>query len=69
VIVDLVAPAVTHLVVEPEHRHGRGRLVPAGLADATAGEIGLRCTLAEFGKLEPAEETQFRPGAPGMPRL
>jgi sporulation protein YlmC with PRC-barrel domain len=65
VIVDPVAEAVTHLVVEPEHRRGLGRLVPLGLIDATAGQIRLRCTQAEFGELEPAEETQFIPGTSG----
>ena len=54
-------------MVEPRHRHGPGRLVPLGLADATAGEIRLRCTLADFEKLDPAEETQFLPGTPGYP--
>ena len=67
VVVDPVARTVTHLVVEPKHRHGRGRLVPLGLADATTGEIRLRCTLADFEKLDPAEETQFLPGTPGYP--
>jgi len=33
--------------------------------DATAGQIRLRCTKAEFEKLEPAEETQFVPGDAG----
>ena len=65
VIVDPVAEAVTHLVVEPEHRRGLGRLVPLGLVDATAGQIRLRCTQAEFEKLEPAEETRFIPGTSG----
>jgi hypothetical protein len=45
VVVDPVARAVTHLVAEPGHRHGPGRLVPAGLAGATAGGIQLRCRL------------------------
>jgi sporulation protein YlmC with PRC-barrel domain len=62
VIVDPVAEAVTHLVVEPEHRRDPGRLVPLGLIDATAGQIRLSCTTAEFEKLAPAEETQFIPG-------
>jgi sporulation protein YlmC with PRC-barrel domain len=61
VIVDPVAGAVTHLVVEPGHPRNSGRLVPIGLVDATAGQIRLRCTRAEFGKLDPAEETQFLP--------
>jgi sporulation protein YlmC with PRC-barrel domain len=62
VIVDPVAEAVTHLVVGPEHRGDPGRLVPLDLIDATAGQIRLRCTTAEFGKLGAAEETQFIPG-------
>jgi len=65
VIVDPVAEAVTHLVVEPEHRLGLGRLVPLGLVDATSGQVRLRCTQAEFEKLDPAEETQFIPGTSG----
>ena len=68
-IVDPVAEAVTHLVVEPEHRRGLGRLVPLDLIDATAGQIRLRCTLAEFEKLDPAEETQFIPGTGGYAGL
>jgi len=67
VVVDPVARAVTHLVVEPAHWRGSGRLVPLDLVDATTGEIRLRCTLADFEKLDPAEETQFLPGTPGYP--
>jgi sporulation protein YlmC with PRC-barrel domain len=62
VIVDPVAEAVTHLVVEPKHRRDPGRLVPLHLVDATAGQIQLRCTTAEFEKLDLAEETRFMPG-------
>jgi sporulation protein YlmC with PRC-barrel domain len=62
VVVDPVARAVTHLVVEPKHRQGLGRLVPLDLVDAADGEIRLRCTMAEFDKLGPAEETEFLPG-------
>jgi sporulation protein YlmC with PRC-barrel domain len=65
VVIDPIAQVVTHLVVEPEHRQGLGRLVPLSLVDATAGEIRLRCTKAEFEKLESAEETQFVPGSGG----
>ena len=65
VVVDPVARAVTHLVVEPEHRQGLGRLVPLDLVDGVNGEIRLRCTLAEFAKLDPAEETQFVVGSHG----
>jgi hypothetical protein len=65
VVVDPVARAVTHLVVEPAGRQGLGRLVPLDLVDATDGEIRLRCTLAEFDHLDAAEETQFVPGTRG----
>jgi hypothetical protein len=67
VVVDPVARAVTHLVVEPKHHHGQGRLVPLGLADTTAGQIRLTCTMAEFENLERAEETHFLPGGSGYP--
>jgi sporulation protein YlmC with PRC-barrel domain len=61
VIVDPVAQAVTHLVVDPEHGRENGRLVPLDLVEAAAGEIRLRCTKAEFENLAPAEETQYIP--------
>jgi sporulation protein YlmC with PRC-barrel domain len=65
VIVDPVAQAVTHLVVEPGHRPDIGRLVPLDLVDGAAGEIRLRCTKAEFEGLHPAKETEFIPAASG----
>jgi sporulation protein YlmC with PRC-barrel domain len=65
VVVDPLARAVTHLVVEPRHREGLSRLVPLDLVDAATGEIRLRCTLAEFDKLDPAQETQFLAGRSG----
>jgi sporulation protein YlmC with PRC-barrel domain len=63
VVVDPIAKTVTHLVVEPKHRQGIGRLVPLNLIDATSGEVRLHCTLAQFQKLDWAEETQFLPGS------
>jgi sporulation protein YlmC with PRC-barrel domain len=65
VVVDPIARAVTHLVVEPKGRQGLGRLVPLDLIDGTGGEIRLRCTVAEFERLDSAEETQFLPGTRG----
>jgi sporulation protein YlmC with PRC-barrel domain len=67
VVVDPVARALTHLVIEPEHRSGLGRLVPLDLVEAGAGadEVRLRVTLAEFEKLPSAEETDFLPGGSG----
>ena len=65
VVVDPVAQGVTHLVVEPSHREGLGRLVPLSLVDASQEEIHLACTLAEFAALDSAEETLFVPGTAG----
>jgi sporulation protein YlmC with PRC-barrel domain len=65
VIVDPIAEKVTHLVVEPEHRRYPGRLVPLDLVDGAAGDLRLRCTRAEFEKLEPAQESQFIPASTG----
>ena len=62
VVVDPVAKALTHLVVEPGLRHGPSRLVPLDLVDGGgASEVRLSCTKAEFENLEPAEETKFVP--------
>ncbi|HEY5355962.1 MAG TPA: PRC-barrel domain-containing protein [Streptosporangiaceae bacterium] len=65
VVVDPVAEAVTHLVVEPKDRQGLARLVPVDLVEDGTSELRLRCTLAAFDKLDPAEETQFVPGSVG----
>jgi hypothetical protein len=65
VIVDPVAEKVTHLVVEPEHRRDSGRLVPLDLVDSAPAGIRLRCTRAEFEKLDPAEQSRFLPAISG----
>jgi sporulation protein YlmC with PRC-barrel domain len=65
VVIDPVAGLVTHLIVEPKHRSGLGRLVPLDLVNTTTGDIRLRCTTAEFEKLDHAEETRFLPGGIG----
>jgi sporulation protein YlmC with PRC-barrel domain len=65
VVVNPVARAVTHLAVEPEHRQGLARLVPVDLATPSADGISLTLTIAQFERLDPAEETQFIPGTRG----
>jgi hypothetical protein len=55
-ITDPVALTVTHLVIQPRHQKHHGRLVPLELVETTTGDIRLRCTLAEFDQLQPAEE-------------
>ncbi len=61
-VMDPVALTVTHLVIEPKHRGEPGRLVPVHLVDTTTGQIRLRCTTAEFDKLDLAEETDLAEG-------
>jgi len=58
-IIEPASERVTHLVIEPKHRLGIGRLVPLDLVDTTAGDIRLRCTVEEFDRLEPAQETEL----------
>lgn len=65
VIIDPATETVTHLVIDPKHRVGVGRLVPLDLVDTTAGEIRLRCTVEEFGSLEPAQQTELIDDVPG----
>jgi sporulation protein YlmC with PRC-barrel domain len=66
VVIDPVARAITHLVVEPKHRRRAGHLVPIDLVDSTGTQIRLRCTKSEFHALEDAEETEFVAGASGQ---
>jgi hypothetical protein len=61
-VMDPVALTVTHLVIEPKHRAEPGRLVPVHLVDTTADHLRLRCSIAEFDKLELAEETDLAEG-------
>jgi hypothetical protein len=61
-ILDPATLTVTHLVIEPRHDRAKGRLVPLELVDATGPEIRLRCTLAEFERLEPSEEVELAEG-------
>jgi sporulation protein YlmC with PRC-barrel domain len=62
VVVDPLTRTLTHLVVEPKHRKGLGRLVPLDLVEPGSGEVVLHCDLAAFDKLDLAEETEFLPG-------
>lgn len=69
VIVEPIDRVLTHLVVEPKHGRGDGRLVPVGLVDVPLtqqlqddGEIQLTCTFADFEALDPAQETMLATG-------
>jgi len=61
-ILDPGTKTVTHLVIEPRHRKADGRLVPVELVEAGAGEIRLRCSIAEFDRLEASEEIELAEG-------
>ena len=66
VVVDPVARRLTHLVVEPAHHERDGHLVPIELVSGAGVQIELGCSLAEFEKLEEAQELRFVPGARGQ---
>ena len=61
IIVDPVAREVTHLVVGQKRGSDTARLVPVDLVDASAGQLRLACSLAEFQALPPAQETEVVP--------
>jgi sporulation protein YlmC with PRC-barrel domain len=61
-IIDPATDTVTHLAIQPGHRQEAARLVPVHLAKVTDEGIRLRCTLAEFGKLDHAEERDLVTG-------
>lgn len=67
VVVDPVAREVTHLLVQPRAGHEPVRLVPVGLVSSAAGEVRLSCTSAEFGRLDPGQETRFIAGDADVP--
>ncbi len=64
VVIDPVARALTHLVVEPSSRRANSRLVPVKLVESVAHEIRLACSTAEFAALEEVQEQYFLPYAP-----
>jgi hypothetical protein len=66
VVIDPIARALTHLVVERDNTGTSGRLVPIDLVDSSTQQlVTLHCTWKEFDELGPAEETDFLPGAQG----
>jgi hypothetical protein len=69
VVVNPAQRVATHLVVEPRHRTGLGRLVPIDLVDASGPDgsdtgIRLACSHEKFDRLEFAEQILV-PGGPG----
>jgi GNAT superfamily N-acetyltransferase/sporulation protein YlmC with PRC-barrel domain len=67
VVLDPIDNEVTHLIVEPQHRMGLGRLVPVDLADSDPDQVTLRCSSSQFAELPKAEDVRFLPGTEGYP--
>ena len=65
-VIDPAAGSVTHLVITPGHEREAGRLVPVELVDTVAHGISVRCTLAEFARLEHAAERELVTGMEGL---
>jgi sporulation protein YlmC with PRC-barrel domain len=65
-VLDPAAGTVTHLVITPGRHREAGRLVPVDLVDVAGGQISVRCTLAEFGRLEHAAERKLVTGMEGV---
>lgn len=61
VVVDPVARRVTHLVVEPHHRHALARLVPLELArsEDDGGSLALSCTGEELHRMAPVQQSAY----------
>jgi sporulation protein YlmC with PRC-barrel domain len=59
VVIDPTRRRVTHLVVQPHHRHRLARLIPVELAEAAQNEISLRCTVEEVRRLAPVQEYAY----------
>lgn len=68
-IIDPATETVTHLVIQPGHRQEAGRLVPVHLVETTDGEIRLRCTRADFDKLDHAAERDIVGGPAESPQM
>ena len=59
VVIDPISRRVTHLVVQPEHRHEAARLVSIERAQSTADGIKLDLSAEELERLEPLQEGAF----------
>jgi sporulation protein YlmC with PRC-barrel domain len=62
IVIDPTTRRVTHLIVEPEHRHDLARLVPADRAhDAAPSDAGivLDYTVAEISRLERVQRSAY----------
>jgi hypothetical protein len=61
VVIDPIRRTITHIVVEPHHRHYQARLVPIDLVDATETGVALRLGEQQLRALQTVAETDFLP--------
>ncbi len=62
VVIDPISRRVTHVVVQPGHRHDLARLVPVEAAhgrDRSSAEVSLDYTVAEVEQLEPLQRSAY----------
>ncbi len=59
VVVDPVSRRVTHLVVQPHHRHDQARLVPIDRVRAADEGLTLDCSIADVEALDPVHESAY----------
>lgn len=61
VVIDPRTRCLTHLVVQPHHRHRLARLVPVSEVQVDGVGDGLRlgCTIAEIHELEPVQDSEY----------
>ena len=62
IVIDPIRRRVTHIVVEPHHRHGLARLAPIELVDGgedSDSGVSLRCTIEQLRRLEPVQEFAY----------
>ncbi|HTV12821.1 MAG TPA: hypothetical protein VME20_13280 [Acidimicrobiales bacterium] len=64
IVVDPASLRVTHLVAEPEHRIGLGRLVPVALVAEVGEGVQLTCREDDLEQLPQAERKEILPGVP-----
>jgi uncharacterized protein YrrD len=60
-VVDGQGRRVTHIVVQPKHRHESARLVPLELASEDVEGLLLYCTAETLDRLEPVREYAYLP--------
>ena len=59
IVIDPTSRRVTHVVVQPRHRHYEARLVPIDRVRPDGAGIALDCSAAELEQLDPVQESAY----------